>query len=188
MNKTVRDILLFAAGFGAGALVMHTVFEKKYETYYGKKYEAERENLRQKEADMDKTIEERATQKSFEQLAGKYRTESDPEDVVAHEAIEVIEPDQFGELDDYETSFLTYYADGKLVFDTEDQPVDDDDIPKIIGNEALDRIGEFAPNAVMSATTTTTRTTRFSGFGRTGPATTTRRRMNELYEGDGAVL
>lgn len=82
MNKTVRDILLFAAGFGAGALVMHTVFEKKYETYYGKKYEAERENLRQKEADMDKTIEERATQKSFEQLAGKYRTESDPEDVV----------------------------------------------------------------------------------------------------------
>lgn len=71
MNKTVRDILLFAAGFGAGALVMHTVFEKKYETYYGKKYEAERENLRQKEADMDKTIEERATQKSFEQLALK---------------------------------------------------------------------------------------------------------------------
>lgn len=50
MNKTVRDILLFAAGFGAGALVMHTAFEKKYETYYGKKYEAERENLRQKEA------------------------------------------------------------------------------------------------------------------------------------------
>ena len=50
MNKTVRDILLFAAGFGAGALVMHTVFEKKYETYYGKKYEAERENLRQKES------------------------------------------------------------------------------------------------------------------------------------------
>ena len=40
MNKTVRDILLFAAGFGAGALVMHTVFEKKYETYYGKQYES----------------------------------------------------------------------------------------------------------------------------------------------------
>ena len=148
MNKTVRDILLFAAGFGAGALVMHTVFEKKNETYYGKRYEAERENLRQKEADMDKTIEERATQKSFEQLAGKYRTESDPEDVVAHEGIEVIEPDQFGELDDYETSFLTYYADGKLVFDTEDQPVDEDDIPKIIGNEALNRMGEFALSAV----------------------------------------
>ena len=68
--------------------------------------------------------------------------------MVAHEGIEVIEPDQFGELDDYETSFLTYYADGKLVFDTEDQPVDEDDIPKIIGNEALNRMGEFALSAV----------------------------------------
>ena len=105
---------------------------------------------------------------------------------MAHEAIEVIEPDQFGELDDYETSFLTYYADGKLVFDTEDQPVDDDDIPKIIGNEIA--LASSYRALFMSATTTTTRITRFSGFGRTGPATTTMRRMNELYEGDGAVL
>lgn len=34
------------------------------------------------------------------------------------------------------------------VFDTEDQPVDEDDIPKIIGNEALNRMGEFALSAV----------------------------------------
>ena len=80
MNKTVRDILLFAAGFGAGALVMHTVFEKKYETYYGERYEAERENLRQKETDMDKTIEERATRlpsksciKFLKQLKMRYK-------------------------------------------------------------------------------------------------------------------
>lgn len=167
---------------------MHTVFEKKYETYYGKKYEAERENLRQKEADMDKTIEERATQKSFEQLAGKYRTESDPEDVVAHEAIEVIEPDQFGELDDYETSFLTYYADGKLVFDTEDQPWTTMTFRRSSATRHWTALASSHRTLFMSATTTTTRTTRFSGFGRTGPATTTMRRMNELYEGDGAVL
>ena len=35
MHKTEREILLFAAGFGAGALVMQTVFEQKYETNYG---------------------------------------------------------------------------------------------------------------------------------------------------------
>lgn len=148
MNKAIHDILLFAAGFGAGALTMHYFFQKKYETYYSKRYEADRENLRQKEADMDKTIEEKATQKSFEQLAGKYRTESDPEDIVDHDPIEIIEPDQFGELDDYETSFLTYYADGKLVFDTESVPVDEDDIPKIIGTEALKHFGEFAPSSI----------------------------------------
>ena len=73
MNKTVRDILLFAAGFGAGALVMHTVFEKKYETYY---------------------------------------------------------------------------ADGALVFDGESKPVDEDDLPTLIGTEALKHIGEFAPSMI----------------------------------------
>ena len=63
-------------------------------------------------------------------------------------AEEGLEARILGELDDYETSFLTYYADGTLAFDTENHPVDEEDIPKIIGNEALDRIGEFAQSAV----------------------------------------
>lgn len=148
MNKTIRDILIFMAGFGTGAFFMHMAFQKKYQDYYNERYEVERENLKQKEADMEKTIEDRATQKSFEQLAGKYRTESDPEDVVTHEDIEIIEPDCFGERDDYETKFLTYYADGKLVFDTGGGPIDEDDIPNLIGTEALKRIGEFEPSAI----------------------------------------
>lgn len=148
MNKTLHDILIFAAGFGAGAFVMHHFFQKKYETYYGEKYEVERENLRQKEADMDKTIEERATQKSFEQLVGKYRTESNSEDVVEHAPIEIIEPDQFGEDDEYETSFLSYYADGKLVYDGEAEPLDEEDVKKTVGTEALAHIGEFMPSAI----------------------------------------
>ena len=148
MNKPLRDVLIFTAGFGCGAYFMHTLFRDKYQEYADKQIEDVREHYHQKEADMDKTIEEKATARSFEQLAGKYRTESDPEDIAEHEAIEIIQPDNFGENDDYETSFLTYYADGKLVFDTEDQPVDEDDIPKIIGTEALNHIGEFMPSAI----------------------------------------
>ncbi len=30
MNRTIRDVLLFGAGFAAGAYVMHTVFRTKY--------------------------------------------------------------------------------------------------------------------------------------------------------------
>ena len=93
-------------------------------------------------------FEEKATQKSFEQLAGKYRTESDPEAIATCEPIEIIEPDHFGENDDYETSFLTYYADGALVFDGESKQVDEDDIPTLIGTEALKHIGEFAPSMI----------------------------------------
>lgn len=147
MNKTLRDILLFTAGFAGGAYFMHSLFRKKYQEYANKQIEDVRDHYKQKEADMDRKIDEKATQKSFEQLAGKYRTESDPEQIV-HEPIEIIQPDNFGENDDYETSFLTYYADGVLAFDGEDQPVDEYDIPKLIGTEALNHFGEFMPCAI----------------------------------------
>ena len=148
MNRTIHDILLVTAGFAAGAYFMHTIMRKKYEEYAESQISDVRDHYRQKEADLEQVIEDRATAKSMEQLAGKYRTESDPEANVVHEAVEIIQPDQFGENDDYETSFLTYYADEKLVFDGEDQPVDKNDIPKLIGTEALKHFGEFAPSAV----------------------------------------
>lgn len=148
MNKTIRDVLIFAAAFVGGAYFMHRMLLKKYQEYADHQIEDVREHYQQKEAEMDQTIEEKATQKSFEQLAGKYRTESDPEAIATCEPIEIIEPDHFGENDDYETSFLTYYADGALVFDGESKPVDEDDIPTLIGTEALKHIGEFAPSMI----------------------------------------
>lgn len=147
MNKTIREALIFAAGFGCGAFFMHTLFRKKYEEQAEKEINDVRNHYQQKEAEMDKTIEERATQKSIEHLIGPYRTESDPEDMANHDDIEIIQPDEVGDTD-YEVSNMTYYADGKLVYDGEDEPVDEDDIPKILGTEALHRIGEFAPSMV----------------------------------------
>ena len=117
MNRTIRDVLLFGAGFAAGAYVMHTVFRTKYQEYADAQIDDMRDHYRKKEADLDTMIEEKAQQKSMEQLTGKYRTESDPEDIVTHDPIEIIQPDEFGDIDDYETRGLTYYADGKLVFD-----------------------------------------------------------------------
>lgn len=113
MNRTIRDVLLFGAGFAAGAYVMHTVFRTKYQEYADAQIDDVRDHYRKKEADLDAMIEEKAQQKSMEQLTGKYRTESDPEDIAPHDPIEIIQPDEFGDIDDYETRGLTYYADGK---------------------------------------------------------------------------
>ena len=147
MNKTLRNVLIFGAGFAAGAYFMHTLFREKYQKYADAQIDDVRDHYRQKEADLDQVIEEKATAKSMEQLAGKYRTESDPEDVI-HDPIEIIEPDEFGMIDEYETRFLTYYGDGKLVFDEETMPVNDDDIPNLVGTEALKRFGEYMPSAI----------------------------------------
>lgn len=148
MNRTIRDVLLFGAGFATGAYVMHTVFRTKYQEYADAQIDDVRDHYRKKEADLDAMIEEKAQQKSMEQLTGKYRTESDPEDIAPHDPIEIIQPDEFGDIDDYETRGLTCYADGKLVFDEETMPVNDDDIPNIIGTEALNHFGEFMPSTI----------------------------------------
>ena len=68
MNRTIRDVLLFGAGFAAGAYVMHTVFRTKYQEYADAQIDDVRDHYRKKEADLDAMIEEKAQQKSMEQL------------------------------------------------------------------------------------------------------------------------
>ena len=57
--------------FAAGAYVMHMVFRTKYQEYADAQIEDVRDHYRKKEADLDTMIEEKAQQKSMEQLTGK---------------------------------------------------------------------------------------------------------------------
>lgn len=57
----------------------------------------------------------------------------------------VIEPEQFGEFDDYDQISLTYYADGVLA-DDNDQLVED--VVETVGPEALSHFGEFDDDSV----------------------------------------
>lgn len=58
----------------------------------------------------------------------------------------VIPPDEFGDIDDYNTVSLTYYADG-IVTDEMDEPIDD--VDDIIGEESLDHFGEYEEDSVF---------------------------------------
>ena len=53
MNRTIRDVLLFGAGFAAGAYIMHTVFRTKYQEYADAQIDDVRDHYRKKEADLD---------------------------------------------------------------------------------------------------------------------------------------
>lgn len=149
MKNAMRDILLFGAGFAAGAYFMHTMMRRAYDEKYRKEAQDLKAHWEKREANLDEEVEKKANQKGFELAMGPYRTESDPEDIRKPEqAIEIIEPDEFGADENYETSFLSFYADGKLVFDGEDEPMDEDDISRAIGDEALKHFGEFMPNTI----------------------------------------
>lgn len=114
MKNAMRDILLFGAGFAAGAYFMHTMMRRAYDEKYRKEAQDLKAHWEKREANLDEEVEKKANQKGFELAMGPYRTESDPEDIRKPEqAIEIIEPDEFGADENYETSFLSFYADGK---------------------------------------------------------------------------
>lgn len=58
----------------------------------------------------------------------------------------VISPDQFGELDDYETCSLTYYADGVL---TDDTNTVIDNVDEVVGTDSLTHFGEYEDDSVF---------------------------------------
>ena len=58
----------------------------------------------------------------------------------------IISPQEFGELDNYETSTLTYYDD-KVLADSGDDVIED--IDEIVGEGSLTRFGEYEEDAVF---------------------------------------
>lgn len=58
----------------------------------------------------------------------------------------VIEPRYFDEYDDYNTINLTLYADGVLVDDRSNEPVED--VDETVGLDNLDHIGDYEEDAV----------------------------------------
>lgn len=73
--------------------------------------------------------------------------EAKMEDLKGNKLIEVIDPDEFGENDDYDTVTWKYFADGVLADDA-DEAVNDHDISEIVGLDFADHFGEYEPDAV----------------------------------------
>lgn len=148
MNKIIRDILIASVGFAAGAYFMHVRMRDEYQKFADTQIEDVRNHYDAKCRDIDKKIEEEGQKKALEYITGPYRQQDEEEkpDQEPFEPTEIIEPDEFGGLDEYETSFLTYYADGVLAYDSDGTV--EDDILDAIGPSALGMIGKFMPDAI----------------------------------------
>ena len=59
----------------------------------------------------------------------------------------VIEPERFGEYNEYGTKTLTYYADNVLT-DEIDNPITSEEMVTMIGPDALDHFGEYEDDSV----------------------------------------
>ncbi len=127
MKKLMRDALIFVGGFAAGVATMHFLMRDTYKKRADVLVEDARNHFKQREQELDTTIEQRSNEKAYDLVSGPYRQEEDSEKPTHEpmEAIEIIPNDEFGNEDDYETSFLTYYADGILAYDSDGSRVED---------------------------------------------------------------
>lgn len=149
MNNMFHICLTFALGASAGAVVTWGVLKNKYARLAEDEI-AEVRAFYSKKAAKDipeepkKTVKEYASELStlgYRSYSDARTEESEPED----DEVNVITPEEFGILDEYETVGLTYYADGILAHDNGEVV---EDVGDYIGNSALNRIGEFCDDAV----------------------------------------
>lgn len=151
MKSLLSNVLIFAAGAGIGVAATWKYFKTKYQriadeeikSVYDTVYKVKKEEVE------DSGVGYCAPTKEDEEAY--VETIRDLE--YANEEVQfmakpyVIAPEEFGEIDEYETETLTYYeGDGVLVDDISDEVIED--VDAMIGEGSLEHFGEYEPDSV----------------------------------------
>ena len=164
MSK-IDNILAFAIGAAAGSIVTWKLIKDKYEQIaqeeidsvkevYSRRFEESKREKIEEEPKEDAepltfTIDAKAmgAYASSLQNAGYSAPAEEPPKAktVAGEIPYVISPEEYGDLPDYGTFELTYYADGVLA-DSDDEIVDD--VDDVVGEESLLTFGTYEEDSV----------------------------------------
>ena len=165
MNKTI-NFMMFVLGVAVGSVVTWRYVEKKYEKIAQDEIDSVKEVFSRRETEFTENTEaqikaDNAKEKpSVIEYAARLREQgyinySDMADEKPEEVKEesmsidkpyVIAPEEFGDLDDYETISLTYYAD-QILADDNDEIVDD--VEDVVGFDSLNSFGEYEDDSVF---------------------------------------
>lgn len=165
MNKTIK-FMMFVLGVAVGSVVTWRYVEKKYEQIAQDEIDSVKEVFSKREAKFTEDTEARikadnAKEKlSVIEYAARLREQgytnySDLVDEKPEEVKEepmsvdkpyVITPEEFGDLDDYETISLTYYTDQILA---DDNDVIVDEVEDVVGFDSLNSFGEYEYDSVF---------------------------------------
>jgi len=168
MNSTIKCVSAFVIGAGIGSIVTWKFVKRKYEQiaesrieemrdFYLKKIggdedeSSESEDVENEEQPVNEppTDGEKIEYNSIVKNQGyssDENTEKGGDSVVNKNKSYVIPPEEFGELDEYDTESLTYYADGVLA-DSNDEIVDN--VEELIGEDSLTHFGEYEDDSVF---------------------------------------
>lgn len=170
MNYTLSKIICFATGALIGSVVTWKLLDIRYErlmheecesikTELKRLYDIEEEPVETEEEPKKDIFENHSTEELAQTDIREYAArlaESGYTDYANPSTIEkkgedivrpyIIEPDQYGEIEEYDMASLTYYADGVLADDVDERI---EDVDSIVGTESLTHFGDYEPDAVF---------------------------------------
>ena len=157
MYNGLKYALIFASGAGIGVLASWKFFETKYNKIADEEIAAMKEHYKNKEKEAAEPTEDveqtdisdkealEAEKETYVEIINDYVGEGGSASMHFSKP-EVISPDDFGELENYETETLTLYADGVL---TDDWDNIIEDVEAMVGVDSLSRFGEYEDDTVF---------------------------------------
>lgn len=152
MNERLTNLLIFAAGAVIGSAVTYSLLKTKFEQMAQDEIDEVRELYLKKTEELDSSKDEDSSESKVSDYIEKLKDleyeseEGGRKEPMKDENPYVISPDQFGELDDYETCSLTYYADNVL---TDDTNTIIDNVDEVVGTDSLTHFGEYEDDSVF---------------------------------------
>lgn len=153
MKNYMNNVLVFAAGAAIGSAVTWKLLKTKYEKLANE--EIAKANDIYKETSGDVETEDVSDEDEDEDISSyksilennNYAGGISREEAKKMKKPYIIPPEDCGDYIEYDVYNLTYYADGILADDM-DEPMDMDDVEKVIGLDALDHFGEYEDDSV----------------------------------------
>lgn len=156
MNKTLSNIMIFAAGSAIGSIATWKIVEEKYKRIAQEEIDSVKEVFSRRYEEQEKTEEpEPPTEEEYQDYvdlvkntnygAGSECYIDEKGEPIAMDEPYVISPEEFDEKG-YDVSSLRYYSDGVLVDEAGDIV---DDVDSVVGSDSLTRFGEYEPDSVF---------------------------------------
>ena len=154
MNERLTNLLIFAAGTVIGSAVTYSLLKTKFEQMAQDEIDEVRELYLKKTEELNESNKETSSESKvseYEKTLNSLKYMNGIEDEKEEESMKedkpyVISPNEFGELDGYETNSLTYFADGVL---TDDTNTVIDNVDEVVGTDSLTRFGEYEDDSVF---------------------------------------
>ena len=154
MNERLTNLLIFAVGTVVGSAVTYTLLKTKFEQMAQDEIEEVRNLYLKKTEELNESNKETSSESKvseYEKALNDLKYMNDIEDEKEEESMKedkpyVISPNEFGEIDGYETNSLTYFADGVL---TDDTNTVIDNVDEVVGTDSLTRFGEYEDDSVF---------------------------------------